>query len=427
MNFNPKPSTIMHLDLNSCFATIEQQANPFLRGKPVVVAAYATSSGCILAASVEAKRYGIKTGMRVKEGKILCPNLVVLPPDPWKYRSVHLALRRLVSDYTSDFHPKSIDEFVLNLENYPCLVVSSMQQVAREIRTRIKKEIGEWIMVSIGIAPNRYLAKIAASFHKPNGLIEINKDNYLDIYSELVLTDLTGIKERNALRLNSMGIYSVLDFYNAPIWKSKAAFHSIFGYYWYSRLHGYEIDDVIFGRRSYGNSFALPARIATQSVAGGPKLLSPILSKLVEKMGARLRRAGYKTKGVHLAITYRDGTYWHKGFATAKILFDSRDIFKEAFKLLLISPRKPVRNIAVSCFNLMKYPSSQLEMFDDVLRKERLVEAIDQVNNRWGAFVVAPARMLDTYEFVKDRIAFGGVKELEEFTLRQAQGKLDGR
>src|SRR3972149_2472454 len=116
LKFNHKPSTIMHVDLNSCFATIEQQANPFLRGKPVSVAAFTSPGGCILASSIEAKKLGIKTGMRVKEGKAICPCLVVLPPDPWKYRNVHLKLRKLVSDYTNDFSPKSIDEFVLNIE-----------------------------------------------------------------------------------------------------------------------------------------------------------------------------------------------------------------------------------------------------------------------------------------------------------------------
>jgi len=82
LNFNPRPSTIMHIDLNSCFAMIEQQANPHLRGKPIAIAAYATPSGCILAPSVEAKRYGIQTGTRVREGKKLCPHLIVLPPRP---------------------------------------------------------------------------------------------------------------------------------------------------------------------------------------------------------------------------------------------------------------------------------------------------------------------------------------------------------
>lgn len=420
MNFNPKPSTIMHLDLNSCFATIEQQANPLLRGKPIAVAAYTTASGCIVAPSVEAKRFGIKVGMRVKDGKILCPNLIVLSPDPWKYRNVHLALRKIVSTYTGDFSPKSIDEFVLNMEGCP-VFQRGMFNVAGELKRRIKQEIGEWLTVSIGIAPNRFLAKTAAGLHKPDGLDEINRDNFLDVYPTLSLTDLCGIKERNAIRLNNMGIYSVLDFYNAPPWKLKAAFESILGHYWYLRLRGWEIDDVDFARRSYGNSFALPAgRQAFQSF----EELSPVLSKLVEKTGARFRRAGYKVGGVHLAISFRDGTFWHRGVATSKVLFDSRDIYKEAFGLLAGCPyRKPVRELAVSVFNLTHEPSIQLDLFENTEKKEKLVEALDKVNERWGNFVITPARMLDTDKAAIDRIAFGGVKELEEFTLRQTQGK----
>src|SRR3989344_7875013 len=102
LSFNTKPSTILHVDLNSCFATIEQQANPHLRGKPIAVAAYDTPRGCIVAPSVEAKRLGVKVGMRVSEGRLLCPSLLVLTPDPAKYKSVHLALRKVISTYTDD-------------------------------------------------------------------------------------------------------------------------------------------------------------------------------------------------------------------------------------------------------------------------------------------------------------------------------------
>lgn len=401
----------MHLDLNSCFATIEQQANPHLRGKPIAVAAYTTASGCIVAPSVEAKDCGIKVGMRVKEGKLLCPSLVVLPPDPWKYRNVHLGLRKILGDYTDKLYPKSIDEFVLNLEGYPAYS-KGMFNLGRKLKERIRKEIGEWITVSVGISANRFLAKTAASLHKPDGLDEINKDNFREIYSGLELTDLCGIKIRNAARLNAMAIYTVLDFYEAPYWKLKAAFESILGYYWYLRLRGWEIDDVAFARRSYGNSFALPKPLITIEE------LSPVLVKLVEKTGRRFRRAGYKAQGVHLSIGYRDGGFWHKGVTTSKVLFDSRDVYKVAFRLLNKSPyRKPVRELAVSVFNLKDLPSLQLELFDNIERKEKLVEAVDAVNERWGDFVITPARMIGTKEVVIDRIAFGGVKELEEFTL----------
>ena len=409
--FNPKSPTVMHLDLNSCFATIEQQANPKIRGKPVAVAAYTTSAGCIVAPSIEAKKLGIKVGMRVKDGKMICPKLIILPPDPWKYRNIHIAFRKLLADYTDNATPKSIDEFVLNLEGYPAFK-KGMTSVAKEIKDRIKKEIGEWISISVGISTNRFLAKTAAGLNKPDGLDIIDKNNYRNIYKNLSLTDLCGIKTRNAARLNNMGIFSVLEFYKTSVHKLKTAFRSILGYYWYLRLHGWEIDDVEFARHSYGNSFALPKPLTAFEE------LAPILQKLTEKTGIRMRRAGFWAKGVHIAIIYHDWGFWHKGTSLSNFVFDSRDIYKAAFRILNMSPyRKPVRNLAVSVFNLEKIAHIQLTLIDDLAKKQRLVSALDRINEKWGNFVITPGKMIGTNDVVIDRVAFGGVKELEEIVI----------
>lgn len=412
MDFNSAPPSIMHIDLNSCFASVEQQANPFLRGKPVAVAAFNSPRGCILAASVEAKRWGIKTGMRVKDGKELFSKLIVLTPDPLKYRCVHLAIKKIVSDYTDDFLPKSIDEFVLNLKDRPCLRGKTIYDVGREIKQRIKAEVGEWLTVSIGISTNRYLAKIASNLKKPDGLEEINKNNFLNIYSKLALTDLTGIKSANASRLNGMGIYSVLDFYNASVWKLKASFHSITGLYWYERLRGFEVDDFISKRGSYGNSVAIGKTVISFEE------ICPILCNLVEKMAGRLRAAGYKAYGVHLALFYKNGSFWHKGESGQSPIFSSKDFFTRAAALAKEASRNlPVGNIAVSAFNLIKTDSLQLEIFEDIEKRDSLTNAVDEINERWGDFVVKPALILKSKQNVLDRIAFGGVKELEEFSL----------
>lgn len=409
--FNPKPSTYLHLDLNSCFATIEQQANPHLRGKPIAVAAYTTPSGCILAPSVEAKRLGVKVGMRVKEGKLICPELTVLAPDPWKYRNVHLKLRRLLEIYTELISPKSIDEFVLNLEGYPAYQ-KGMASIAREIKSRIKTEIGEWLTVSVGIAPNRFLAKTAAGLHKPDGLDEINAANFETIYQHLSLTDICGIKRQNQIRLNQAGLYSMMDFYHATIPTLMAAFGSIVGYYWYLRLHGWEIDDIEFGRKSFGNSYALPEAFSRDAD------LLPILMKLVQKMSSRLRKQGYLANGVHYSVLFRDGTHWHQGMKTKTSLFATNDLYRAMVKLYKHCPyQKPVANLAVSCFDLESAAALQLDMFGDTLKKQLVYTAVDQVNERYGNYVLTPALMLGTAGNVPDRIAFGGMKELEELVF----------
>jgi len=278
-----------------------------------------------------------------------------------------------------------------------------------EIKERIKKEVGDYITVSIGIAPNRFLAKTAAGLTKPNGLDTIDKTNHLEIFSRLELNDLCGIKANNTVRLNKAGIFSVLDFYNSSAKKLKMAFNSIVGYYWYMRLHGWEPDDVISNRQSFGNSVALQGKYEK------PEELSPILMKLIHKMSGRMRKAGYTAHGVHLSLLYKNGSFWHQGKSVKEDLFSTGDIYKIAYKTLLHSPyRFPVHTIAVSCFNLSKIKNSQLDFFDNIQKKKLLTDALDDISERWGDFVITPAMMLNTKDLVKDRISFGGVRELED-------------
>jgi DNA polymerase-4 len=283
-----------------------------------------------------------------------------------------------------------------------------MMELGAEIKKRIKSDIGDALTVSIGIGPNRFLAKTGANLTKPDGLDTIDVDTYDTVFKKLVLTDLTGIKEKNAARLNSLGIFTVWDFYEAPIWKLKAAFESINGYYWHMRLHGYEIDRVEFGRRSYGNSYALPKPFETVSD------LSPLLSKLVTKMSARVRKAGLAARGIHVAIWYRDGGVYHRGFKTQRDLRSTASFYEAALVILKESPQKPVRNLAVSSFNLRPFSPIQGELFVDTDRILSLTAACDQVNTRYGTYTITPARVLPAKQNIPDRIAFGNVKELEE-------------
>lgn len=393
----------MHIDLNSCFATIEQQANPLLRGKPMAVAAYDSPGGCIVAPSVEAKKLGIRVGMRVKDGRMLCPGLIVKTPDPVKYRTVHLQLRELLGEYTDRIAPKSIDEFELDLEGYPAYS-RGMMRVGREIKERIKAKIGEWLTVSAGVGPNRFLAKTAANLNKPDGLDKIDSNNYLPVYRSLELTDLSGIAGKNAIRLNGAGVYTVMQMYMAEVQQLRVAFRSVLARYWYLRLRGWEIDDVEFERKSFGNSYALPKPYSRESE------LTPILMKLTEKMCYRLRQNGYACGGVHYAVSFRDGTHWHKGVKTKEVLFGTNQIYQKIYKLFTQCPyRKPVRIMAVSVFNLTNRRNLQMDLFNQTMEQESLYDALDSINQRWGRYVITPARMMAAADNVQDRVAFGGV------------------
>jgi len=394
MEFSGNLPRIIHLDINSCFATIEQQANPHLRDKPVVVAAYTSNSGCVLAASITAKKFGIKTGMRVFEAKSIYPRVIILQPDPPKYRFIHKKIKRILKDYSCKVIPKSIDEFVFKIEK------GDVWNTCLLIKERIRKEVGEYITVSIGISTNRYLAKVASNLKKPDGLSEINKDNIVDILSRLKLTDLTGIKKGNSARLKLYGIKTATDFLDAPSWKLKLAFGGIGGLYWHLRLHGREIDDFKSKRCMYGNSFAPPPDKADMTFE--------ILSKLSEKTGLRLRNANLKASGVHLFVQDREGNSWHMGRKLQRDIFESNDIFKEMKNLLKNSPIKMnLRHVAISTFNLKKKDNMQLEIFSDIPKKEKLSESLDFINTKYGEYTIYPARMVNTKDIIKDRIAFG--------------------
>ena len=401
MEFSSAPSTIMHLDLNSCFASVEQQANPTLRGRPIAVAAYATPNGCILAASVEAKELGIKTGFRVKDAKILCPDLIVLPPDAPKYRFIHHQFQKLLNHYSPNVTPKSIDEFVIDFHHSH---YTNLFDVGHQIKTKIKQNIGDYLTVSVGLGPNRFLAKVASNLKKPDGLEEICHRNYLDIYSKLNLIDLHGINTRLNARLGSRQIYTVLDFLNSDISQLRSAFHSIASYYWYLRLRGYEIDDVDFGRKSFGHMYSLPQKFTKSQD------LAPILHRLVSKMGYRLRSHGYQSRGLYLGLLYADHSGWHHHKLFSKYFFADADLYRYAFRLLQSSPQQlPIANIAISCFDLIANNAVQLDLFSTVSKNLNLSHALDSLNKRYGASIVNYA---DFSTHLPDRIGFGNLDSL---------------
>ena len=400
----------MHIDLNSCFATIEQQANPLLRGKPIVVAAYETPNGCVLAPSIEAKRLGIKTGMRVKEARLLCPNVIVRSSDPEKYRDVHQKFKKIFTDYSDIVVPKSIDEAVIDFRSMERLKLD-LVEIAKEIKQRMKKEIGEWIICSVGISVNRFLAKLAASLHKPDGLDLINHKNIEKIYGAITLLDLNGINLRFQARLNAYGIFTPLDFLNAECETlEKNVFKSVLGRQWYERIRGYEVDDVEFKTKSIGQEYAL------KEWTSDPRKICPMLMKLCEKMGRRLRRKSFIARGIHVGMIYRDGTYWHRARLTGEQMYTTMELYRNALLIYNQQPEiKAITKISVSCYDLSSNTKAQMTLFDiDVSKQRKTANAMDDINHRYGEFVITPALMMGMKDTILDRVPFGSTKDLED-------------
>ncbi len=441
LSVNKAAPLVMHVDLNSCFASIEQQANRLLRGRPVGVAAYDTPRGFVLAASYQAKAMGVKLGVNVAQARQMCPGIIIMTPDPTKYREAHRRFKEIMLEYTDDVTPKSIDEFVLHLDNSPVLRSGwTMQQIGEDMKAKIREHLGEAVTVNIGIGPNRFLAKFAAGFNKPDGMRQIDYHNLRSVYKEVELVDLPGINVRYKRRLRMYGINTPLDFLAADRRRlEKLVFGGITGYYWYLRLRGYEVDKYDTVRRSIGHQYALPKPTWDR------KELSRLLAKLCEKVGRRLRRSGLTAGGIHLYLNFHNyqqagrdngfiggdnlesGRSWHQGHKVGSRLYSGGSIYR-ASKVLLeradISGK--VRGMSITVYDLRPSNPEQLSLFkaelgmtsEDIksvkgLGADRHVsDALDEINDRYGEFVITPATMMDMQGEILDRVAFGSIKDI---------------
>ncbi len=407
---NTAEPLIMHIDLNSCFAIIEQQANPLIRHKPVAVAAYDSPGGMVLASSYEAKAKGIKLGVNVREARQLAPDVVVMMPDPPKYREAHRRFREVLEQYTDAVAPKSIDEFVVDFtSSRDRLKGRSLVDIGYEIKDKIKQSLGDYVTVNVGIGTNRFWAKTAAGLHKPDGLDVMRADNALEIYSGMQLTDLTGINVRYEARLNGNGIYTPLQFFEAPSARlKKQVFRSKVGYYWYGRLRGWEVDGVEWGRKTFGHQYALGKKTDNHEE------LSRLLMKLCEKTGRRLRAKQFAANGVHLSLTFEDRTYFSQSRQTKAAVYATQDIYRHAHRLMaqaMVSER--VIAMSVSVYGIVPTEPQQLGLFDGTrLDNRAIADACDEINDRYGDFVIAPALMSSMDEVILDRIAFGSVRDM---------------
>lgn len=406
---NQAQPLIMHIDLNACYAMIEQQANPLIRNKPVGVAAYGTSGGFVLAASYEAKRLGIGL-MRVREAREICKDIIILTPDPEKYFNAHRRFRKVLLKYTDKVTPKSVDEFVVDFSG--SLAVQSgksLVDIGYQIKRDIKKALGDYVTVNIGIAPNRFLAKVAAGLNKPDGLDEINSQNLVKTYRGLTLLDLPGINVRYEARLNFANIYTPLQFMQASTWKLKhEVFQSINGYYWYLRLRGWEIDDHVSSIQSFGQQYALGDKTNDR------EKLSRLIMKLSEKCGRRLRKHGFIAKGVVLGVGYENRTFWGQQRKAKAMIYTTQDIYRNVMRLMNIAPMPArVTSLDVSVNYLEPAEPVQMGLFDNSrLDNMSLARAVDKMNDRYGEFTVVPAIMANMDDTILKRVPFGSVRDL---------------
>ncbi|MBR1939240.1 hypothetical protein IJ847_00730 [Candidatus Saccharibacteria bacterium] len=398
----------LYIDLNSCFATIEQQARPMLRGRPVAITNRITPNACIIAASYEAKALGVKVGMRRMEAQAICPHLIFAETEPSKYIFVHEKFKSIMADYSADTVMKSIDEGVINLADAPANIRHRPRaEIGQEIKYRLRTEIGDYMRCNVGISSNRFLAKLAAELHKPDGLDEITPQNQRDIFATLKLQDLPGINTRMEARLNAVGIFTPLQFLDADeSTLVKMVCRSIDGSKWYKRLRGIEVDDLNFDIKSIGRQYVLESSRLSRS-----EIEARILH-LAEDAGYRLRSKQLYARGIYLwSYDYNDLPH-HTSTILKDAIHSDQDIQRVARELYARLPDS-ARIIGITLYKLQRQQSAQISLFQDEIEHQNQICATeDKINYRFGARKIHSADTLGTTQ-VKTKIPFGSVRYLD--------------
>jgi DNA polymerase-4 len=369
---------ILHIDFDSFFASVEQQYNPLLRGKPMGVTA-ANGRTCIIASSREAKRMGIKTGTRSWEAFKICPEIALVPADFVKYFEISKKFLAICKNFSPFVELFSIDEVFMDVTQTNPLFGGTYKMIDK-LKKEIKEKIGEYITVSVGISHNRLLAKLASGMKKPNGVFEINKNNLESVYKDAELTDVCGIGERIKLRLNKIGIYTPLQLKDADLNFLINEFGNCEGQFLKNIGLGISADSLSFftdrpSVKSVGRNYCLPKNTYDK------KIVLQNIYELCEEVCLKLRRLSKKARSVGFYfggnVNFHGRKTYHRFFDTGKEMFDL------LVNLFDINKFNYVRQIRVCAFNLDDKDNVPLSLFDSP-KKNKLSLVIDAINERFG-------------------------------------------
>lgn len=408
-----RPLRWLYLDLNSYFASVEQQLNPQLRGKAIAVGPERIDSGTIIAASYEAKAFGIHTGMRVGEARRLCPQLIFCGGDHSRYTDYHNRIVAEVWRHIPVTHVCSIDEVACRLlynENSPEQAVA----LARRIKAGIRANVGDCLTSSVGIAPSRLVAKMAADMQKPDGLTLIRAADLPQALLPLPLRDIPGIGAKMEARLNARGIRTMADLLTQDPQSATASWGSVVGARLWHALHGHEIPDRPQQSRSIGHSHVLAPDIRSLETA------RDTARRLLLKAASRLRRADCVTRHLTLHARFESRRGWH---ATLK-LAPTDDSFPLLEALAGLWPRlareignERIRVIGVTLDDIQPAAGTQLNLFDAPPRPTlRIARAMDALNEKFGRNTVTLGSVATGRAgLIGTKIAFGRIPDAAEF------------
>lgn len=388
--FFKKEKTILLIDMNAYFASVEQVCNPKLLGKPVVICGRGRT--VVVTASYEARQYGLKTGMTIPEARKLCPSVIIVHANMDKYIDTSLQIHKIFLDFTDKVEVFSIDECFMDITDVQDYF-GGAKIIAETIKKRLKNEFG--LTCSIGIGPDKVIAKLAAKMKKPDGLTIVSQDNVADFLKNLPVEKLqgVGIGKHISEKLRKLGITTASELGAASPMLLTANF-GIMGWVYkniglgidYSSVKSYYDKPPV---KSIGHSYTLPKD--TDNI----EIIKSYLLMLSEKTGARLREYKMAGKTICIFVRFFDFSHFVKRKTCSGYFNSGVEILKktfETFKENLLPLSKKVRLLGISISGLTRI-STQEYLFEEQKKNKRLIDTIDEINGKYGEWTIKPLSM----------------------------------
>jgi DNA polymerase-4 len=416
----------LFLDLNSYFASVEQELQPLLRGRPVAVVPLMADTTCCIAASYEAKAFGVRTGTQVGEARRLCPEITLIEARHELYVEYHHRIVEAVERFVPVASVMSIDEMACRLIGSEQPLMAALA-LGRRIKAGIREHAGSTLRCSIGLAPNRYLSKIASDMEKPDGLVALTPDILESALLQLRLRDLPGIGARMEKRLNDCGIRTMAQLYALDRDAMNNVWGSIGGEKLWHWLRGEDFEDAeLEHQKSIGHSHVLPPELRT------PEGAYAVVSKLLHKAAMRLRTARLWATNLRLTIKFavpqqaaakkHNSGIPESDWSQSTTLIECQDnqtLVEGLKKLWAARPQAAAHQkpffIGVTLSNLVPDHLHTLSLFSGLeteARRTRLASTMDTINAKHGTSTLCFASMLPAGSAAATRIAFTSIPDL---------------
>ena len=381
---------ILHVDMDAFYASVEQRDRPDLAGKPVIVGGSAEGRGVVCAASYAARKFGVHSAMPAVTAKRLCPDGIFIPPRMSHYASVSKEIAAIFGDFTPLVEPLSLDEAFLDVRGSRDLFGDG-PQIARQIKDRIRNELR--LVASVGVAPNKFLAKIASDLDKPDGLTIVDPAKIQDFLDPLPVGRLWGVGKVTGGRFRDLGISTIADLRRLK----QETLHELFGeqgdHLW--RLaRGIDDRDVIPDRKAKSISHETTFAVDIDD----REILEAWLLELSDQLGSRLRRSRLTGKVLHLKVRFSNFQTLTRSLTLANQTNVTQEIFDSAIELFRnrVDRRLPIRLLGVGMSRFDNSSMRQQSLFDESGhdQQSQLDEMSDQIRTKFGHDALSRASRL---------------------------------